>query len=44
MYQYKHVSYTMTNALHTFIYIVYFYFHVNYMTDSISVEIYRRWI
>ena len=33
MYQYKLVSYIMTNALHTFM-----YFYVDYVTDSISVK------
>ena len=40
MYQYKLVSYIMTNALHTFMYIMYFY--VDYVTDSISVKIHGR--
>jgi len=42
MYQYKLVSYIMTNALHTFIYIMSCY--VDYVTDSKSVKIHGRWI
>ena len=44
MYQYKLVSYTMKNAFHTFTYIMYFPFDINYVTDSMSVKIYGRWI
>jgi len=40
MYQYKLVSYIMTNALHTFMYIMYYY--VDYVTDYISVKIHGR--
>jgi len=41
MYQYKLVSYIIS-ALHTFLYIMYFY--VDYVTDSVSVKIHERWI
>ena len=37
MYQHKLASYIMTNALHTFMYIM--YFCVDYVTDSVSVKI-----
>jgi len=41
MYQYKFVRYIMTNTLHTFVYIMYFY--VDNVTDYISVKIHGRW-
>jgi len=34
----------MKNAFHTFTYIMYFSFDINYVTDSMSVKIYGRWI
>jgi len=40
MYTHKIASYIMTNALHTFMYIMYFY--VDSVTDSISVKIHGR--